>query len=687
MGYTLAERPFRVKTPLGDDVLLLGSFQGDEAVSQPFRFVLKLLADNSALDLTGMLSKPVVLTVKLADETERHIHGNINRITQLEHQDDGLVAYEAEVVPWFWFLTLFSDCHIFQNMTAQTIIEKVFSNRGFSDFRFDLQATLPTREYCVQYRETDFNFVSRLLEEEGIFYFFEHTVDKHTMVMADSATSFAACPKQPTARYAPITDAVVDDDTVNTLLCEQRVHTGMVSLNDYNFEQPALSLLSSCSGTQNGEIYDYPGKHETKDDGDRYARIRLEEQEVQLQCVAGDSNCRGFQTGYTFTLSDHYRDDANQSYTLLSIHHEAKNTGYQSSSGDEFYYGNRFKAIPSSVAFRPPRVSMKPVVKGSQTALVVGKSGEEIWVDNYGRIKVQFYWDREGVDDENSSCWIRVAQTWAGKNWGGIQIPRIGQEVVVDFLEGDPDRPIIIGSVYNADQMPPYTLPDFQTKSALKSMSSKGGGGFNEIRFEDNAGSEQVFIHAEKDMDIRVKNDRKEWIGEDRHLIITRDKLEKITGNSHSEVDGNKNMQVKGDRNLAVLGKEAIQITGQHSLTVQGDVVEVFQGNHSSQVTQNIYLKGAQVVIEAEMGLTINVGGNFITINPAGVTILGTMVMINSGGSALSGSAGSADSPVAPTAPATADDASPGSTTTVTPGQAATPVTISLDTISPTDPA
>jgi type VI secretion system secreted protein VgrG len=683
---TQADRPFRVKTPLGDDVLLLDNFKGDEAVSQPFRFVLKLLSDNPAVDLAGMLKKPVVLTIKTSDDTERHFHGNINRFTQLEYQEDGMVAYEAEVVPWFWFLSLFSDCRIFQNMTAQDIIEQVFSDRGFSDYRFDVQATLPTREYCVQYRETDLNFVSRLLEEEGIFYFFEHTVDKHTLVMADSKTSFDSCPKQASARYSPVSGAVFEDDVVVTLLCQQRVQTGTVSINDYNFEQPSLSLLSSSAGARSGEIYDYPGKHGAKDDGDRYARIRLEEQEVPVQTVAGGSNCRGFQTGYKFTLTDHYRDDANQDYTILSLHHEGQNTGYLANSGDEFSYSNRFEAIPASVDYRPPRLSQKPVVKGSQTALVVGKSGEEIWVDNYGRVKVQFYWDREGVDDENSSCWIRVAQTWAGKQWGGVQIPRIGQEVVVDFLEGDPDRPIIIGSVYNADQMPPYTLPDDQTKTALKSMSSKGGGGFNEIRFEDNAGSEQIFIHAEKDMDVRVKNDRKEWIGEDRHLVVTRNKLEKITGDSHSEVVGNQISKVGGDRHLAVAGKEAIKITGQHSLTVNGDVVEVFQGNHSSQVTQNIYLKGAQVVIEAQAGLTISVGGNFITIDSSGVTIFGTMVNINSGGSPLSGSAGSADSPNDPTAPADADDASPGGTTSVTPGEAATPASMSLDTISPTNP-
>lgn len=684
MAFTQADRPFRVTTTLGDNVLLLESFEGDEGVSRPFRFILKMLSENLSLDLKGLLSKPVVLTIKLPDETERHIHGNINRITQLEHGEDNLVAYEAEVVPWLWFLSLFSDCRIFQNKNAQQIIEQVFSDRGFSNYRFEVQASLPVREYCVQYRETDLNFVSRLLEEEGIFYFFEQTEANHTLVLADSKTSFAACPHQGTGRYAPISGAYQEDDTVNTLLREQRVHTGIVSLNDYNFQQPNVGLLASSSGDQNGEIYDYPGPHTTKDDGDRFARIRLEEQEVAFLTIRGESNCRGFEVGYKFTLAEHYRDDANQDYTLLSLHHEGRNASYRAGSTGGFDYKNRFQAIPATVTYRPPRTARKPVVDGSQTALVVGKSGEEIWVDNFGRVKVQFYWDRQGTKDENSSCWIRVAQTWAGKNWGAMQIPRIGQEVIVDFLEGDPDRPIITGRVYNAEQMPPYTLPDEQTKSTLKSMSSKGGGGFNEIRLEDKKGSEQVFVHGEKDMDIRVKSDRKEWIGNDRHLMVQRDKLEKIVRDSHSQVGRDELRKITRDHHLEIDGKEAIKITGSHSMSVQGDVIEQFQGNHSSQVTQNLYLKGMQVVIEAELGLTIKVGGNFVTIDPSGVAIMGTpMVQINSAGSALSGSPGSLESPTAPTDPAAADEAQPGGQTSVSAGEPATPVSMTLDTLSP----
>jgi len=305
---------------------------------------------------------------------------------------------------------------------------------------------------------------------------------------------------------------------------------------------------------------------------------------------------------------------------------------------------------------------------------VVGKAGEEIWVDEYGRIKVQFFWDRAGTMDEKSSCWIRVSQVWAGKGWGAIFTPRIGQEVIVDFLEGDPDRPIITGRVYNADQVVPYTLPDEQTKSTVKSMSSKGGGGFNEIRLEDKKGSEQVFIHGEKDEDIRIKNDAREWIGQDRSLIVIRDQMEKVGRDKHDNTVRDHIEKMGRDHHMDVEGKEAIKIVGSHSMTVQGDVIEVFQGNQSTQVTQAIYIKGAKIVIEAMSQLSLKVGeSNFVNIDSSGVTILGAMVNINSGGAAGSGSAGSAVSPLSPTDPAVADDATPGQNDrpTATPGTVA----------------
>ena len=684
MPATQIDRPFRIKTTLGDDALLVDSFDGYEHLSEPFRFVLKLLSPDPNIDMRALLTKPVVLSFNLSEESERHMHGHISRIKLLEYGEDGMAAYEAEMVPWLWFLHRFSDCRIFQNKTVPNIIEQVFKDRGFSDYRFKLQGSFPSREYVVQYRETDFNFVSRLLEDEGIFYYFEQSQDRHMLVLANEKSGFAPCPNKSHARYLAATGTNQPEDTVISLETEFRTHTGTASLTDYDFEKPNTSLFATLAGKMTGEDYDFPGKYKTKDDGARYARIRLEEKEATLATVRGASNCMGFECGYKFTLTDHFRDSTNGGYSLTALEHHARNTSYSAGYPDPFEYTNRFEAIPSSVPYRPPRVARKPAIHGSQTAVVVGKSGEEIWTDNYGRVKVQFFWDRQGRYDENSSCWVRVAQGWAGKQWGMIHIPRIGQEVVVNFLEGDPDRPIITGSVYNADHMTPYPLPAEQTKSATKSLSSKGGGGFNEIRFDDRKGSEQVFLHAEKDIDIRVKNDRREWIGRDRHLIVARDRLEHIKRDTHIEVARDRIEKIGRDHHLEIAGKAAVKISGSNSLSVTGDVIEQFTGNHSSQVSQNLYLKAMQIVIEATTGITFKVGGNFITIDMSGVAIKGMpMVQINSGGAALSDSPGSLVAPLPPLDPIEADNADPGAVASAQSGSQSTPGHMSPLGLSP----
>jgi type VI secretion system secreted protein VgrG len=653
---TQTERPFRFTTPLGDDALLLESFTGLERVSTPYRFILQLLSDNPNIDMQALLTKPATLFIKLEDQSERSIHGILNRMKLVESGADGMARYEAEMVPWFWLLTLYSNCRIFQNKSVTDIVEAIFQDRGFHDYQLKTQATYEPREYCVQYRETDFNFVSRLLEDEGIFYYFEQTADKHTLVLADDKLAFKACPHKPNARYTPSLGGRLDEDTVLTVEEEHKVTTGIASLADYDFEKPNTRLYATLSGSEPAEYYDYPGKYSTLDDGDRYARLRLEEREVELVTVRGKSNCMGFECGYKFTLEEHFRDAANKDYTLIALHHSGKNTSYSAGKPEPFDYANEFEAIPNSAPFRPPRLARKPVIASTQTAVVVGKSGEEIWTDKYSRVVVQFFWDREGTDDEKSSCWVRVAQGWAGKPWGSIYIPRIGQEVVVSFLEGDPDRPLITGSVYNADQMPPYTLPDDQTRSTVKSNSSKGGGGSNEIRLEDKTSSEQIYVHGQKDLDIVIENDRMESIKRDRHLIVARDKLEQVKQDSHINITQDRIESIGRNLNVSIGGKASVKITGSNSLAVTGDVIEQFSGNHSSQVTQNLYLKGLQVVIEAEVGLTLVVGGNFITIDAAGVAIMGTMVQINSGGAALSGSPGSLQSPNSPTAASEPDN-------------------------------
>jgi type VI secretion system secreted protein VgrG len=671
MVLTQAGRHLRVNTPLGEDTIFLETFHGVERVSDLFHFELGLLTDDPGFSMDSLLNKPAVVSISLHDDTDRHFHGIINHIEEIETRTEGYVLYRATMAPWAWLLTLFDDCRIFQNKTVPDIVQQVFSDRGFTDYANRLTGTYNTREYTVQYRETDLNFISRLLEDEGIFYFFEHDQDKHTLVLADQPSAFVPCPSQSSAVYDTTPGLWQDEDVVLTVRRTKEVRVGKVTEKDYDFTKPKTSIEADLDSSRKGEFFEYPGKYTQRDDGSRYARIRLEEQEVRLLRITAETNCRAFRAGFQFTLTGYYREDANQAYALLCVTHRAANNIHISDFAlpKSFDYRNTLEAIPASTPYHPPRNARRPFIQGSQTAVVVGKSGEEIWVDQYGRVKVQFFWDRHGDADENSSCWIRVAQLWAGKGWGAIFTPRIGQEVIVDFLEGDPDRPIITGRVYNADQTVPYTLPGDQTKSTIKSMSSKGGGGFNEIRLEDLKGKEQIFVHGEKDQDIRIKHDAREWIGNDRSLIIIQDQKEKIGRNHHSNVGQDHIEQIGRDHHITIGGKEAISITGSHSESVKGDVIEAYTGNQTTQVTGNIYISGMQVVIEAMTGLTLNVGPNFITIDDTGVTIFGAMVNINSGGSPLTGSPGSAVSPLSPTDPDEAADATPGelSSTSATP--------------------
>jgi type VI secretion system secreted protein VgrG len=684
MSITQAGRHIRVNTQLGEDKVFLESFEGEERVSDLFRFELGLLTQDPAFTMDSLLNKPAVVSMNLHDDTERHFHGIINQLEEMETRAEGYVLYRATMVPWAWLLTLFHDCRIFQNKSVPDIVVQVFSDRGFTDFANRTTGSYPPRDYTVQYRETDFNFISRLLEDEGIFYFFEHTADKHTLVLADQPSAFVDCPCQSEAAYDTTPGLWQDVDVVLSVRRTQQIRLGKVTENDYDFTKPKTSIDADLDSNRKGEFYEYPGKYVVRDEGSRYARVRLEEQEVRLQTVTLETNCRAYRPGFKCKLTGHYREEANQEYAMLALQHRAANNTHISVDlQDAFTYRNIVEVIPASVPYHPPRLARRPFIQGSQTAVVVGKSGEEIWVDQYGRVKVQFFWDRAGAMDENSSCWIRVAQLWAGKGWGAIFTPRIGQEVIVDFLEGDPDRPIITGRVYNGDQTVPYALPGEQTKSTIKSMSSKGGGGFNEIRLEDKKDSEQVFIFGQKDEDIRIKNDAKEWIGNDRSLIVIRDQMEKVGRDKHDNTVRDHIEKMGRDHHMDVEGKEAIKVVGSHSMTVQGDVIEVFQGSQSTQVTQSIYIKGMSLVIEGMTSLTLKVASNFIMIEPTGITMVGMpMTKINSGGSAPSGSAGSAVSPLSPTDPAVADTANPGENDV----PSATPGTLAKDSAAEVTP-
>ena len=647
MSYTQDNRPMGVTTPLGKDVLLLVGFTGQEAVSRLFCFQLDMIAENDKdIAFDKLLGQKIGVRLNLPDDKERYFNGICKRVSQGEQGVD-FTSYRMEIVPQFWMLTKKAQSRIFQQKSVPDILKKVLEGL---DVTYEIQGTFHPRDFCVQYRETDFNFASRLMEEEGIFYFFKHSAGGHQMVVANSSSSHSDLPNGSTIIYEDIEGGGRDEDRIYDWEKAQEWRSGKYTLWDHSFELPHKHLEAEASildSVQAGkvshklkvanndklEIYDYPGEYAQRFDGvqpgggdragdlqkifqdnKRAVDLRIEEEAAAGLLIQGASSCRHFVSGHKFTLQRHFNADG--AYVLTTVAHSARQSGdYRSGSGD-FHYNNSFTCIPSALPFRPQRLTPKPVVQGTQTAIVVGPSGEEIFTDKYGRVKVQFHWDRDGNNNEESSCWVRVGTLWAGKQWGVIHIPRIDQEVIVDFLEGDPDQPIIMGSVYNAREMPPYKLPDEKTKSTIKTRSSKNGtsDNYNEIRFEDKKGSEQIFINAEKDMDTRIENDDRQIVKNDRHIIIENDHREKI-GNDMSIQIGN-NLDEKTGTKFA------------------------------HEAGQEIHLKaGMKVIVEAGVQISLKVGGNFVDISPAGVTIVGTMVLINSGGSAGSGSGASPKDP------------------------------------------
>lgn len=641
MSYTQDDKLISIDTPLGKDVLLLTGLAGAEAISRLFSFQLSMVSESHSLSFEAIIGKRVTVTIRRADGHQRYFNGIIASFSQGRGGgDDGgdgrFTYYRATMVSWFWVLTRAANSRIFQNLSTVEIVEKVLKEQGFTDYRLELQGGYEKREYCVQYRETDHDFVSRLLEEEGVFYFFEHDEAKHTMVLSDNPAAHKPCPGQKSASCQLSAQAVRKEDVITALEVTQQVGLSGYSVSDFNFKIPNTSLHVEVQGQDKIGLgsrtsYEYPARHQSRTAGDTMAKIRMEEDEAQTTVISGASDCSSFASGFRFRLKEHPRADLNdKEYLLLSVTHEATE-GYGAETGA--VYRNSFQSIPHSIPYRPPRVTRKPVVQGTQTAVVVGPSGEEIYTDQHGRVKVQFHWDHQGKKNDLSSCWIRVSQLWAGNGWGGLHTPRVGQEVIVDFLEGDPDRPIIMGQLYNGLNLPPYPLPDHRTKTCIKSNSSPGGGGCNEIRFEDRKGSEQLFIHASRQQDSRVEADSLEWVGQDRHLIVARDRLEKVCGDQHLTVAGNRNEKVDGTM----------------SLTVSDDLQQKVGSKYALDAGEEIHLKaGARIILEAGTRISLKVGGNFIDIGPAGVTIVGTMVLIDSGGTAGFGSGSSPELPKTP---------------------------------------
>ena len=590
---TQSGKSIAIKTALGNDVLLLQGFSGSEYISRSFYFHLDLLSAKKDISAKDIIGTSVDIEILLSDrKSKRVLNGIVSRFVAGPIHENGYRIYRAEMVPWLHLLSLYHDCRIFQNVPVSDIIKKVFSSRGFSDYQLSLSRSYSTREYCVQYRESDFQFVSRLMEEEGIFYYFKHEAGKHTLVIADEASAYADC-KENEARYF---EAGRSDDHLSRWEHQYSIIPGKWTQDDYNFKTPSTDISTTIdtvvdlNNINKYEQYDYPGLYINRGDGNSLTKMRIEEEETAYDIVLSAGTYRTFTAGGKFKLGMHeISDEKGKNYVISAISHQAREASYTlSDSGGNHYY-NEFECIPSDKAYRPRRVTPRPYVQGPQTAEVVGPSGEEIYVDEYGRIKVQFHWDRQGKKDEKSSCWLRVAQQWAGKNWGAVFTPRIGHEVVVSFLEGDPDRPLVTGSVYNANNMPPYELPANKTQSGWKTRSSKGGSttNFNELRFEDKKGSEEIYIHAEKDQNNVVENDETTNVGHDRSEQVGNDENINIGNNRTEQVGKDETITITGNRTESVGKNESISIGENRSENVGKNEDISIGKNRSEQVGES----------------------------------------------------------------------------------------------------
>ncbi|HEX5746719.1 MAG TPA: type VI secretion system tip protein TssI/VgrG [Archangium sp.] len=681
------------------DPLRVVRFSGTEGVSSLFEFQVELASTNPYIDFADMLGKSALLTLR-GELVPRFLNGLISRFEQLNELPH-YTLYRATVTPLAWRLEQRYDCRIFQKLDTPAILKKVFDTAGIpaDRVRFVLTNNYEPRDYCVQYRESDWAFVSRLMEEDGIFYFFEHAADKHVLVLGDGKPALKPIDGPDALCFRRETGMVVLEDHVRRFRFSEEVRSGKATLRDYRFKQPGLKMEVEHKAEVDSdlEVYDYPGEYQdpaqgTLAKGKTIARVRLEAFQATKRVGRGESDCERLCPGRMFTLEEHPRGDYNGRYLLTQVKHEGQQPHVldEESQGGEFSYSNEFMCVPHHVPYRPARVTPRPHVKGSQTAVVVGPAGEEIYVDEWGRVKVQFHWDRQGQMDEHSSCWVRVSQLWAGEAWGAMFIPRIGQEVIVDFIEGDPDRPIIIGRVYNGNNLVPYALPAEKTKSTIKSNSSLDGGGYNELRFEDEKGQEQVFIHAQRNMDVHVKNDSFEDILHDRHQtigsvgkggkvgdqneLVYRDKSLTVHRNSQEQVGGSMKLLVGGidgdgdidiviksnrlelvhkDSHLHVKQNLNEKVDETHSHTVGKDLQVKVGQSTALESEKEIHLKSTKIVIEASSGITLKGPGGFITIDARGVAIKGKLIQHNTGGAALTGSGAS------PTEPADAVEAQP----------------------------
>jgi type VI secretion system secreted protein VgrG len=600
-------------SPLAGD-LLFRQLGAQESISEPFTYNITALSAKPDIDFAALLGKHVTVRMHVAPEVSadpRFFDGLVEQVS-LVGQSGRFYEYQIIARPWFWFLSQTQDCKVFQNQTVIEIIKDVLKDHPIAAIEDRTTTGFTPWVYCVQYRESDFNFLSRLMEQEGIGYYFSHAKGKHTLVMFDSVNGNDNCPGCAAlpVRYSDSGQAA-GQECVSDLSCTQRVQPGAAVIQDYDFTRTQVDMRQSRSAPGNHalgdlEVFDYPGFYDLEGDGDQFVRAQMEEFACAAKSASGSSDARLMSCGGLIKLKGSLRETDNIEYLVLGTQIFVTQPQYESGAAAEAPgYRCSFRALESALPFRTARKTPKPVVQGPQTAVVVGPSGDEIFTDKYGRVKVQFHWDRYGKKNDTSSCWVRVSSPWAGKSFGFVQIPRIGQEVVVDFLEGDPDQPLITGRVYNAEQMPPWELPANATQSGVLSRSSKGGayGNANALRFEDKKGSEQVWLHAEKNQDIEVENDETHWVGHDRTKTIDHDETSHIKHDRTETVDNNETITIGVNRTESVGSNEKIAIGANRTETVGANETISIGANRSEDV-------GANESITIGANRTITVGGS-----------------------------------------------------------------------------
>jgi type VI secretion system secreted protein VgrG len=634
---------------------------GREELSRLFEYRVDLISEKDDHKPEDILGTNATIGIEMPGGADpRFLNGYVSRFSVLGQVKTPAFKtgtgfrYQATLSPWLWFLTRTSTCAIFQNKKMLEVIEEVLGRAAeLKSLENKVKGETETREYCVQYRETDFNFFSRLMEQAGLYYFFTHEDGKHKLVLTDDPAVHVPLPGSPELRFSA---GSLYDASLKSWVQNSEVQPGAYAINDFDFKKPNTSLLKVSPKERSHknagfELFDYPGEYVEPTWGSNYAKFRIEELYCQHEVSRGSGVERGIRAGYKFKLADHPIGSLNKEYLVIAHSFTADNNLVQSGGVGGAIFDCSFAVIPAPTQFRPPRLTPLPTIPGLQTAFVVGPEGEEIYTDEFGRVKVQFHWDRYSTGSDKDSCWMRVSNPFAGKGWGAINIPRVGQEVIVQFMEGDPDRPLITGRVYNGEDNPPYKMPDKKMYTGMKTRSYPNGSNeeFNELRFDDSKGKEQIYLQAQKWMDFRVKSTFKQWIGGSSNTYVAGSMFTKTNTEKHLTSKGDMNVTVK-EGLLSVNVKQKILVDSEALIALQAkdqitlrsktigitgtQAIQASTSDFYATASGDINLNADNIFITGKSSIQMKVGGSIVVLDASGVTIVGSMVKVNSGGSA-----------------------------------------------------